>query len=96
MKASFERLIDGSAQALDDSMTNIKSPDFAFLISCIGRRRALQQRTEHEIDAVTEVLKKTCAITGFYAYWEINSSIWKAWDCHLQNRTMTITVFKEV
>ena len=46
MKANFERLIDGAVGAARTSQAAIgaASPEFALLISCVGRRLVLRQR----------------------------------------------------
>ncbi len=59
MKANFDRLIDGAAQAATNSM-GISSlefnPELAILISCVGRKMILKQRVEEEIESVDDVL----------------------------------------
>ncbi len=43
----------------------------AILVSCIGRKLLLGQRTADEVEAVADVLGKGCLTTGFYSYGEI-------------------------
>jgi hypothetical protein len=95
MKANFEKLIDASASAAEQSLSKIgQESEFALLISCVGRKLVLGQRIEEEVEAVREVLGEKPFMTGFYSYGEI-SSILDAQSCELHNQTMTITVFKE-
>lgn len=96
MKANFERLIDGAggaASATQDVVGEV-SPDLAILISCVGRKLVLQQRTEEEVERVREVLGAHAALTGFYSYGELSPLV-PGTPCELHNQTMTITTFRE-
>jgi hypothetical protein len=97
MMANFERLIDGAAQAANMSLNKEKGQEaeLAILISCIGRKLVLKERTEEELDAVRSTLGNTPAITGYYSYGEICPTSPTENQCHLHNQTMTITTFKE-
>jgi len=96
MKANFDRLIDGATVAASDSIKiGEKNPDLAILISCIGRRLVLSQRTEEEVEVVREILGEQAVITGFYSYGEISPLLPES-HCDLLNQTMTITTFSEV
>ncbi|MFZ2161751.1 MAG: FIST N-terminal domain-containing protein [Sideroxyarcus sp.] len=96
MKANFDRLIGGAAGAAVTSyeMTGSVDPEFALLISCVGRKLVLKQRIEEEIESVRDVLGKNTVLTGFYSYGEIcpHGAVTK---CELHNQTMTITTFSE-
>jgi hypothetical protein len=98
MKANFERLIDGAADAAKATYDVLggqgPAPELAVLISCVGRKLVLKQRTEEEVESVREVLGPTAALTGFYSYGEICPAAPDA-DCELHNQTMTITTFRE-
>jgi len=96
MKANFDRLIDGATGAAATSMEAIDAgtPELAILISCVGRKMILKQRTEEEVEAVRDVLGPGAVITGFYSYGEIcpfSPSV----RCELHNQTMTVTIFSE-
>ena len=97
MKANFERLVDGAGGAASMSHESLKasSPDLAILISSIGRKLVLKQRTEEETERVQEILGKTTAMTGFYSYGEICPVAPTEKQCELHNQTMTITTFSE-
>ena len=97
MKANFDKLIEASATAAESSFKSIKDhdPDLAILISCVGRKLILQDRTDEEVEAAKEVLGKNTAITGFYSYGEI-SPFNQSSQCELHNQTMTITTFTEL
>lgn len=97
MKANFERLIDGACDAAKTSQDTIggATPDLAVLISCVGRKLVLKQRTEEEVEGVSEVLGPGAVLTGFYSYGEICPAAPNA-SCELHNQTMTITTFREI
>jgi len=97
MKANFDRLVDGAHEAAKISYQQAigsSSPDLAILISCVGRKLVLKQRTEEEVEAVRGVLGARTALTGFYSYGELCPAAPNA-NCELHNQTMTITTFSE-
>ena len=96
MKANFERLIDGATGAAHASTQALgsSSPDLAILVSCVGRKLVLKQRTEEEVEGVREVLGDRAFLTGFYSYGEISPVT--TGSCELHNQTMTITTLAEV
>jgi len=96
MKANFDRLIDGAASAAKSAHFALgsASPDLAILISCVGRKLVLRQRTEEEVEAVRDVLGDKTALTGFYSYGEICPTA-TGGKCELHNQTMTITALLE-
>lgn len=96
MKANFDRLIDGAVDAAKTSFKAIGSfsPDLAILISCVGRKMLLKQRTEEEVEGVRDILGEKTVLTGFYSYGEI-SPFAPSTRCELHNQTMTITAFAE-
>lgn len=96
MKANFDRLIDGASIAASDcyEMLGKKPPELAILVSCVGRRIVLDQRTEEEIESVKEIFGEKACLTGFYSYGEIAPTMSKV-GCELHNQTMTITTISE-
>jgi hypothetical protein len=96
MKANFDRLIDGAIGAARASLVDSPriQPDLAILISCVGRRMVLKQRTEEELEGVRDVVGPDAFLTGFYSYGEISPFTPDA-KCALHNQTMTITSFRE-
>jgi hypothetical protein len=96
MKANFDRLIEGSAHAAQNSVGSLTDVrvDLAVLISCVGRKLVLGQRIEEEVEQVREVFGDTAVLSGFYSYGEI-SPLSPTTKCELQNQTMTITTFSE-
>lgn len=97
MKANFDRLIDGAADAARTSHGAIDgaTAELAILISCVGRKLLLKQRIEEEVEGVREVLGARATLAGFYSYGEI-SPFTPGARCELHNQTMTITTFAEV
>lgn len=97
MKANFNRLIDGAVGAAKTccSVLGSTSAELALLISCVGRKMVLRQRTEEEIEGVREVLGNKTMLTGFYSYGEI-APYEPHVKCELHNQTMTITTLSEV
>lgn len=96
MKANFERLIDGAGGAASASHEAVGAvvPELAILISCVGRKLVLQQRTEEEVERVREVLGDGAVLTGFYSYGELCPLV-PGQPCELHNQTMTVTTFRE-
>jgi hypothetical protein len=96
MKANFDRLIDGAAGAAKVSYgeSGTNPPDFALLISCVGRKMVLKQRIEEEVEGVRDVMGDRTTLAGFYSYGEISPFTPSA-RCELHNQTMTITTFSE-
>jgi hypothetical protein len=96
MKANFDKIIEASSTAATNTFSNIKDtkPGLAILISCVGRKLILQERTYEELEAAKEILGDDAAITGFYSYGEI-SPFSDSTQCELHNQTMTITTFTE-
>lgn len=97
MKANVDRLIDGAMGAARTSLQGLghRPPELTLLISCVGRRLVLKQRSEEEVEGVCEVLGGTGAVTGFYSYGEIGAFAPED-PCELHNQTMTVTAFTEI
>ena len=96
MRANFDRLVDGASGAARTCANGLdgRTPDVAFLISCVGRKLVLRQRVEEEVEAVREVLGPRPVLTGFYSYGEI-SPFNRSARCELHNQTMTVTTLLE-
>lgn len=97
MKANFDKLIDGASIAAEYALNRVdeKKPDLAILVSCVGRKLVLGQRTEEELEAVREVLGENTSLAGFYSYGELCPTLNNNY-AELHNQTMTITTFREV
>jgi hypothetical protein len=100
MKANFERLIDGAETAAINTVNSVLSEHkqkdgLVIMVSCVGRRLVLNQRSEEEVEAVKETFGNNNHYTGFYSYGEISPLI-KGGKCGLHNQTMTITSLFEI
>ena len=97
MKANFERLIDGASSAGSMSVEALgtQKPELALLVSCVGRKLVLQERSKEETEAVRAILGDAAAMTGFYSYGELCPVTSTEKKCELHNQTMTITTFRE-
>jgi hypothetical protein len=96
MRANFERLIDGAADAATECIAADHFPNSSMLaisISCVGRRLVLGQRTEEEIDAVLGVMPADIKMIGYYSYGELSPL--PSGRCDLHNQTMTLTLLWE-
>jgi hypothetical protein len=95
MHASYDRLVSGASEAGESLSTNDASKDesFCLMISCVGRRLVLGQRTEEEVDEVVANLPENCLHAGFYSYGELTPSSFG--NCELHNQTMTLTLVWE-
>lgn len=96
MRANFDRLIEGAAESA--MMTRLGNEGSAgvclsIVVSCVGRRLVLGERTEEELERVVEVIPEDSAQIGFYSYGEI--SPFASGQCDLHNQTMTITTISE-
>jgi len=95
MKADFDRLIQGAAEAARNSIKKRKTkPELAILISCVGRKLVLNQRIDEEIEEIKAVFGNNTAIAGFYSYGEISPEN-NFLKCEFHNQTMTVTTFYE-
>lgn len=96
MKANFDRLIGGAADAASMVLDDKVVPSLAILISCVGRKLVLNDRIEEETEAVQRVLGSSVTMTGFYSYGELSPFTPTQQQCRLHNQTMTITTFSEI
>jgi hypothetical protein len=92
MLGHFDDLIAGAGNAARQAA--IPGAGLAILVSCIGRKLLLGQRTADEVEAVADVLGAPCRLTGFYSYGEIAPSETSPF-ADLHNQTMTITTIAE-
>lgn len=97
MKANFDNLINSAGDAANAAAVSLsnKNPDFVLLISCVGRKLVLGNRTEEEVESAADAFAGNIPIIGFYSYGEISPH--QAGTCSdLHNQTMTITTFTEI
>lgn len=94
MKANFDKLIKASSAAATDASYETSATELAIMVSCVGRKLVLNERTDEELLAAKEVFGDKTVIAGFYSYGEL-SPLNKGSNCELHNQTMTITTFTE-
>lgn len=95
MKGNADKLIDASYKAAEQTFSKeSKKPELAMLVSCVGRKIVLGNRTEEELEVAKEAFGAKTIICGFYSYGEISPMLSKV-SCELHNQTMTITTFYE-
>ncbi|TAI47165.1 FIST signal transduction protein [Flagellimonas allohymeniacidonis] len=95
MMSTVDDIAEGASKAAELAMRGRKNkPELAILISCVGRKLVLDQRTEDEIEEVADIIGDQAAITGFYSYGEMAPFAGKN-ECQLHNQTMTLTLLSE-
>lgn len=96
MKADFNKITAAASTAATQSLIELNhTPDFALLISCVGRKLILGSKSIDEVIAVKKAFAPDTPIAGFYSYGEI-SPFTEGGTCQLHNQTMTITSFYEI
>jgi hypothetical protein len=94
MMANFDRVIESASNAaLKSQIKDNEYPDLTIMVSCVGRKLVMQNRTEEEIEAVAETYNEESTFCGFYSNGEICPTTDGVNSLH--NQTMTITTFKE-
>ena len=95
MMASVDAIVVGAGEAAKKAMQNRKNkPQIALLVSCIGRKLVMAQRTEEEVEEVLDIIGAQTLTTGFYSYGEI-APFQSQDSCELHNQTMTLTLISE-
>ncbi|HEY6019312.1 MAG TPA: FIST C-terminal domain-containing protein, partial [Candidatus Paceibacterota bacterium] len=97
MHATEDDLIQSAGVAGADAATMLGGtpPQFAALVSCVGRRLVLKDRSHEEIEKVKEYVGHTAAIHGFYSYGELCPHQGSSRTL-MHNQTMTVTAFAEI
>lgn len=98
MHATQEDLINSAGVAGKEATRalGLATAQFAFLISCVGRRLVLKERTEEEVQAVQREIGPKAVIHGFHSYGELCPTKDSGYHCLLHNQTMTVTTFAEI
>lgn len=96
MHASTDGLVDGAEIASTAAVRMLGDANvaLALLVSCVGRKLAMGQRVDEEVEAAAAVIGNQAVLTGFYSYGEISPFL-PGSSCRLHNQTMTITCFGE-
>ncbi|MBP0462374.1 FIST C-terminal domain-containing protein [Roseomonas sp. PWR1] len=97
MRGGVDGLVSGAAEAARAAAQRCEGAagdGLALLVSCIGRRLLMGQRTAEEIEAVAAQFPPGQPILGFYSYGEL-SPLAASGHCELHNQTMTVTLLRE-
>jgi len=95
MMSSVDDIAEGASKAAMYAMRNrTNKPELSLLVSCVGRKLVMDQRTEDEIEEVIEVVGEQAVTAGFYSYGELAPFAGQN-DCKLHNQTMTLTLISE-
>ncbi len=95
MLSSVDDIANGAKRAGNLAMKGRQTaPELALLVSCIGRKLVMDQRTEEEIEEVREAIGDKAIVGGFYSYGEM-APFFERNSCRLHNQTMTLTLFSE-
>ena len=95
MKANFDKIIQAASNAANQTIIKRNDePDFALLISCVGRKVILDAKINEEVASVSKSFRHNTIMAGFYSYGEISPLV-VGGTCQLHNQTMTITSFYE-
>jgi hypothetical protein len=97
MKSNFDRLVLAASEAgiaACENMGNKITPEFAIIVSCVGRKLVLANRIEEEVEAAVECFPNTTNVIGFFSYGEISPQK-EDHISYLHNQTITITTFSE-
>ncbi len=95
MMSTVDDIAEGASIAAKMAMENrVHKPELAILISCVGRKLVMGQRTEEEIEEVVSIIGEDTVVTGFYSYGEMAPFSGQE-SCRLHNQTMTLTLISE-
>ncbi|WP_339714056.1 FIST N-terminal domain-containing protein [uncultured Kriegella sp.] len=95
MMSTVDDIANGARTAAKYAMNKRSAaPELALLISCVGRKLVMGQRTEEEVDEVLSVIGENTVVTGFYSYGEM-APFADQDACKLHNQTMTLTLLSE-
>jgi hypothetical protein len=99
MRGNIDRLTAGAAEAARQARAGLGANGHdrhvSILVSCIGRRLLMGQRTIDEAEAAGAELGADNLRLGFYSYGEISPHP-NSGRCELHNQTMTVTTLAEV
>lgn len=98
MRGHHERLVAGAEEAACSARSrwgdDMPDESIALLVSCVGRRLLMSQRTADEVEAVSRALGDKTRCVGFYSYGELAPQS-EGGACDLHNQTMTVTLLSE-
>ncbi|MFM2359370.1 MAG: hypothetical protein RLY16_1363 [Bacteroidota bacterium] len=96
MKSNSSSITTAAALAVQSILEGgATSPEFVFVVSCIGRKLMLGNRAEEELETINQNFPGTTVIAGYYSYGEI-APFPNEKNCQLHNQTITLTSFYEI
>nr|WP_303657334.1 FIST N-terminal domain-containing protein [Asticcacaulis aquaticus] len=101
MRGQFDNLVLGAEAAAEEALKSLRRlepdlrPELSLMVSCVGRRLLMGQRTVDEVEAVSAILGDDVPQTGFYSYGEI-APLAGTGVSGLHNQTVCLTLFAEV
>ena len=95
MMTNAASLVNASKSAAEEALEKkAQTPELAILVSGIGRKLMLDQRTIEEVEVARNVLGNETIMCGFYANGEI-APYPDENMCQIHNQTMAITLISE-
>ncbi len=95
MMSNVEDIVEAARTAASLAMKHRENPpELGLLVSCVGRKLVMDQRTEEELEEVASVVGHKVKLAGFYSYGEIAPFTGQP-GSELHNQTMTLTLFSE-
>ncbi len=99
MRGNLDGLVAGAGMAGQIARDRFEKPvgadTLALLVSCVGRRLLMGQRTAEELEAVGDALGSGARRVGFYSHGEIAPRA-QCGRAMLHNQTMTVTLISEL
>ncbi len=97
MKSNTDNVILTSKEVAKSALNRNPNmdPKYALVVSCVGRKLVLRNRTEEEIEEVQQIIGDKVPLNGFYSYGEI-STPGEGKKAVLHNQTLTITLLDEL
>ncbi len=95
MMSTVDDIAEAASTAATFAMRDRKNkPQLGLLVSCVGRKLVMDQRTEEEVEEVIDVIGDQAVVAGFYSYGEMAPFAGQD-KCKLHNQTMTLTLISE-
>lgn len=98
MRGHHGNLVEGAeraaAQVVSGEHAGVAGDALALLVSCVGRRLLMGQRTPDEVEAANAALGAGVRTIGFYSHGELSPNA-ATGCCELHNQTMTVALLSE-
>jgi len=96
MQANLDHIIEGAETAAIQAAASGAGQGemLAVVMSCVGRRMLLADRTEEELEFAWDALSEGTSMIGFYSYGELSPH--DGGTCELHNETLVMATIGEV